>query len=197
MIDQDVISLVESSNMKTGNNYGTGMIIYNPATKSILMAKRVDTDNWCTPGGKVELGESPLQGVLRETTEESGIVVHSCQFYDYTMNTAGNGKNWVSFMFITTDYDVSNLANQESEVGPWGWYQIEDALGMDLFPPTRKSLLRAIDLGIIDMPIDNPSYYPYVEMPASATGVEDSCACAYSYSEPEHVFVNNQGLYWD
>ena len=202
MIDNDLKQLVTTSQMKTGNNWGTGMLIIHPVTGKLLLGKRTDTHNFCSPGGKVEIGESPLQGVLRETKEESNITVNSCEFYDYEMHTAENGKNWISFMFVSTDFDESTIQNQKSEVEPWDWYSVEEALDMNLFPPTRKSIERAISAGVINTTegeheecCDN--CIPFVEMPTTASGVQDSCCCSYSYSQPEEVFTTHQGLYWD
>lgn len=58
-IDNDLMDLVTRSSMKSGNNYGTGMLIIHPETGEILLGIRSDTKNWCSPGGKVELG-NPL-----------------------------------------------------------------------------------------------------------------------------------------
>lgn len=205
LIDNDLKELVTMSSMKSGNNYGTGMIIVHPITRQILLGKRSDTHNWCTPGGKVELGESPLQGVLRETKEESNIQVRSCKFYSFEMHVAENGKNWVSFMFLSDDFDDSNIKAQESEIeGEWAWFPAEEALAMNLFPPTRKSLERAFQMGLIEphnpeeMP-DDPyiNYIPFVECPTSGFAVKDSCCCAYSYQMPEQVFDTPQLLPWD
>ena len=196
-IDNDLKELVTTSSMKQGNNWGTGMLIIHPVTRKILLGKRIDTHNFCSPGGKVEIGESPLQGVLRETKEESNIKVNSCNFYSYEMHTAENGKNWTSFMFITDDFDDSAIKNQESEVEPWDWYTVEEALEMDLFPPTRKSLERAIEEDVIYMAHEPNNYIPFVECPSTASGVQDSCCCAYSYSQPEEVFTTHQLLPWD
>lgn len=196
-IDNDLKELVTTSSMKQGNNWGTGMLIIHPVTHKILLGKRTDTHNFCSPGGKVEIGESPLQGVLRETKEESNIKVNSCNFYSYEMHTAENGKNWTSFMFITDDFDDSAIKNQESEVEPWDWYTVEEALEMDLFPPTRKSLERAIEEDVIYMAHESNNYIPFVECPSTASGVQDSCCCAYSYSQPEEVFTTHQLLPWD
>lgn len=41
----------------------------------VLLVQRADTGNWELPGGKVELGESVLDAVVREVTEESGVAI--------------------------------------------------------------------------------------------------------------------------
>lgn len=197
-IDKDLIDLVCSSKMKTGGNYGTGMLIVDPVTQKLLLARRTDGNKqFASPGGKVEVGESPLQGVIRETLEESNVIVNKCTIYDYEMHTSENGKNWVSFMFITRDFDASNVINQPSEMEEFGWYDIEEVLQMDLFPPTRKSIERALEAGVIGKETIEHNYVPYLDMPTSASCVHDSCHCAYSYNEPEEIFSTHQSLPWD
>ena len=39
----------------------------------VLLSHRRDRDLWNLPGGRVELGESPWAGVLREIKEETGL----------------------------------------------------------------------------------------------------------------------------
>lgn len=41
----------------------------------VLLVHRTDCDWWCQPGGGMELGETPWQGVIRETREETGFEV--------------------------------------------------------------------------------------------------------------------------
>ena len=53
-------------------------------------------------------------------------------------------------MFLSTDFDYSKIKAQESEVEPWGWYTIEEALSMELFEPTKVSLELAIQLGALE-----------------------------------------------
>mgnify|MGYP000892350412 FL=1 len=201
-IDNDLMDLVTRSSMKSGNNYGTGMLIIHPETGEILLGIRSDTKNWCSPGGKVELGESPLQGVLRETLEESGIVVQSCMFYDYEMHTAENGKNWTSFMFASNSFDSTNLLAQQGEIdGEWGWYPLDYALTMNLFPPTRKSIERAIQAGVLEGSLkSNENFIPFVECPTSTIRIKDGCCCAYSSQESQDsssIFDDSYLLPWD
>jgi 8-oxo-dGTP diphosphatase len=49
-------------------------IVRNEAGE-ILLQKRADNGKWCLPGGMVEPGEEPAQAVVRETLEETGLVV--------------------------------------------------------------------------------------------------------------------------
>lgn len=199
VIDKDLYDLVTCSKMKTGNNYGTGCLLVHPVTRKLLLAKRTDTGNFCSPGGKVEVGESPLQGVIRETLEESNVELRNPKLYDYEMHTAPNGKNWTSFMFMCDDFDEYTIKNQESEVGEWNWYSLDEALQMDLFPPTRKSIERAMQAGVLgnEATSTEDNYIKFVECPTSASHVKDSCCCAYSYAEPEQIFTTHQGFYWD
>jgi len=44
-------------------------------TGEILLVRRIDDGNWELPGGRIEVGESAAQAVIREVTEESGIVI--------------------------------------------------------------------------------------------------------------------------
>ena len=147
--DLELYNLLTNSKQASGNNWGTGVILYNSITKKILMAKRTDTKNYCSPGGKVEVGESPVKGIARETHEEANVKLNSIKFLGYRCHTSSNNKNWVSFMFLSTDFDYSKIKHQESEVEPWEWYTIEEALTMELFEPTKISLELALQLGAI------------------------------------------------
>ena len=44
-------------------------------TGQVLLVRRIDDGNWELPGGRVEVGETARQAVIREVAEESGITV--------------------------------------------------------------------------------------------------------------------------
>ena len=44
-------------------------------TGRVLLVHRTDCDWWCQPGGGMESGETPWEGVVRETLEETGYIV--------------------------------------------------------------------------------------------------------------------------
>lgn len=191
MIDKDFLELVENGKMKQGNNWGCGIILVDPHTGKIPLAKRTDNHLYATPGGKIELGETPKQGVLRECKEESNISVNSMIVYDYSAHTAPNGKNWLDFLFLSCDFDASAIKNQESEMEEFQWFTLEEALKLDLFPPSRKGLETAVKLGILDINkdtlideafanVDGNGYWP---------AMNDCCNCTPAFSS----YIDNEG----
>lgn len=57
-------SVVPSANVVVVNDVG-----------EILLIHRTDNDNWAVPGGAMDLGESLPETAIRETAEETGILV--------------------------------------------------------------------------------------------------------------------------
>ena len=50
-------------------------IIFSKNNESVLAIKRCDVPIWVFPGGGIENGESPEQAIIRETFEETGLLV--------------------------------------------------------------------------------------------------------------------------
>ncbi len=44
-------------------------------SNSILLAKHADTKQWVAPGGSIEPNEKPVDAVIREVLEETGLIV--------------------------------------------------------------------------------------------------------------------------
>ena len=45
------------------------------ATGEVLLVRRIDDGNWELPGGRIEVGETAQQAVIREVAEESGVTI--------------------------------------------------------------------------------------------------------------------------
>ena len=41
----------------------------------VLLVRRIDDGNWELPGGRIEVGESAAEAVIREVAEESGLTI--------------------------------------------------------------------------------------------------------------------------
>lgn len=69
---------------------GSAVFAFNK-TGQLLMVKRRDVPVWVIPGGGIEPGETPIQGAIRETKEETGFdikIIREVAEYTYK----GRGK---------------------------------------------------------------------------------------------------------
>jgi mutator protein MutT len=57
---------------------GAFAVITN-AEGHVLLCHRTDLEAWNLPGGRVEVGETPWQAVVREVEEEVGLVVEATE----------------------------------------------------------------------------------------------------------------------
>ena len=60
-------------------------ILYNEE-KGMLLEKRTDTGEWCTPGGAIELGESLEDALKREIKEETNLDFANHKLFDIKAN---------------------------------------------------------------------------------------------------------------
>lgn len=141
--------MITKFTMKTGNNWGTGIVVATDDGK-ILLGLRKDTKDWTTPGGKVDVGETALQGVLRETKEECGLNIKKAgwldrvEFLGVDVKEYGS-KIWVNFLFCLWGLPIDareDIEPQPTEFVTWEWVTLEQALDMELFPPARELLLK-------------------------------------------------------
>ncbi|MHC8515308.1 NUDIX domain-containing protein [Sporosarcina sp. ITBMC105] len=58
---------------------GCGVILVE--NEKILLQHRTDEDNWCIPGGMMELGETFEETAIRETREETGLTVKELNLF--------------------------------------------------------------------------------------------------------------------
>lgn len=73
---QDMRKLIGHETLVT---VGCGIIIEE--SEKILLQHRTDEDNWCIPGGLMEIGESFEQTTKRETLEETGLVINDIELF--------------------------------------------------------------------------------------------------------------------
>jgi 8-oxo-dGTP pyrophosphatase MutT (NUDIX family) len=53
----------------------TAFAVVRDSGGRVLLVRRADTGNWELPGGRVDLGESAVDAVVREVAEEAGLEV--------------------------------------------------------------------------------------------------------------------------
>ncbi len=53
---------------------GVEGVVFDEAGRMLLTQRR-DLPFWCLPGGRVDPGETPMEAVVREVAEETGLAV--------------------------------------------------------------------------------------------------------------------------
>lgn len=98
-------------------------IIYDK-DKGILLEKRSDNGQWCIPGGAMELGEEPEEGLLREVKEETGLDISDPEFFKVKANIHMVYPNtdevyYTDIVYIVTKYSGELLPDSESTDLKW------------------------------------------------------------------------------
>lgn len=106
----------------------------------VMLARRrgshgAGTYAWC--GGGLEFGESLEEAVIREVSQESGLVVTSARLLCVS-NIREYGRHYIDFEFLC-EADGDPVHTEPEKSGPWAWYDL-DALPQPLFKPVEFAL---------------------------------------------------------
>ncbi|MEF2965876.1 NUDIX hydrolase [Paenibacillus sp. M1] len=87
-----------------------GVIILDNQNK-VLLQRRGDDNNWCIPGGGMDLGETVEETAKREVFEETGLIIDDMTLFNvYSGKTQhhiypdGNEFYFVNVVFLTRKY---------------------------------------------------------------------------------------------
>ncbi|MGL5274028.1 8-oxo-dGTP diphosphatase [Myroides marinus] len=94
--------------------------------------KEPNKDTYTPVGGKIEPYETPEEGVLRETFEETGIRVDKVKFCGILTETSPTKYNWLSYVYVA---DIDEVTPPECNEGTLEWIAYEDLLNV----PTPKT----------------------------------------------------------
>jgi 8-oxo-dGTP diphosphatase len=96
---------------------------------------------WSVPGGIVELGETLEETVIRETEEETGLVVDDPVLIDAVTQIALDEDGKVKYHFVIIDYFVrfkSGKLKAASDAAALEWIALEEVESKDLTASFRK-----------------------------------------------------------
>lgn len=121
------------------------IILKNNAILLIKKSRGPYTGKLDLPGGRPEHGETPLQTVVREVLEETGLVLHKADIFDNYATVAqrhfyaeGIQENMhhLGMIYRATDYDDEKLIldmDAEDSLGAQ-WYPLDSLIKNDLSP---------------------------------------------------------------
>jgi ADP-ribose pyrophosphatase YjhB (NUDIX family) len=124
---------------------GAAVLIVDEQNRLLLM-KRSDSGCWGPPGGVVEPGEVVEEAARRETLEETGLRVHSMDFFGvfsgpelYYKYPNGDEVHNVTIVYLSRD--ISGDIRLNGEHSGWHWFALAD-IPDDLSPPIKPVIER-------------------------------------------------------
>lgn len=110
-----------------------GVVIINESDEILLQKrsrfKRTNPSKWGICGGKVDLGETPLDAGIRETLEEIGILLNKDELKYLSMDT--NEKSHFTVYYVRKNVDINECKLQEEELEAVKYFKIEELKDLD------------------------------------------------------------------
>lgn len=110
-----------------------GVVIINDENEILLQKrsryKRANPSKWGICGGKVDLGETPVEAGVRETLEEIGITLNRNDLKFLSMDT--NEKAHFTVYYVRKDIAISECKLQEEELEEVRYFKIEELEELD------------------------------------------------------------------
>lgn len=109
----------------------------------ILLITHTYQKGWCTIGGGVNRGESPLQAAVRELYEEAGVIVQGKpELFGVYHNTKDYRDDYVT-LYVIKDFLIEDV--KSSEIAEKRWFPLSQ-LPEDTTPATRRRIEEYLNL---------------------------------------------------
>lgn len=93
---------------------------------------------WTMPGGKLDFGETPIEGVSREALEETGLKLskNSLKLISVT-NDMVPDAHFITLGFMSEVLEGEPAVMEPDEITEWKWFDI-NSLPTPMYPSSQK-----------------------------------------------------------
>jgi 8-oxo-dGTP diphosphatase len=122
---------------------GVAAVIWNDRGEVLLIrrAKEPRKGQWSLPGGKLEFGETLIDGVQREVREETGLEVEILGLIDVAETIRDTSVGAADDHFVLIDYGarvISGTAEAASDAAEARWFTLEELDTLPLWSEMRR-----------------------------------------------------------
>ncbi|WP_407642735.1 NUDIX hydrolase [Desertihabitans brevis] len=112
----------------------------------VLLGRRADTGEWAVPAGILEPGEQPVDGLLREITEETGVTAEVERLVSVHSDDVVHYPNGDVCRFLSLVFRCRHVAGEprvaDDESLEVGWFAV------DALPPMTPRYRSRIDAAL-------------------------------------------------
>jgi len=159
--------------VKPGIKRSAAMVVLRSG-REFLLLKRNKAPNagyYVPVGGKIDPHERPLKTALRETAEETGIMLQRAQlrYGGVLAESAPNNYNWICFIYLA---DIEKMPPPVCDEGTLEWIHFDDIPNIPT-PPTDMQIYRYL---MEEMPFALDAIYNEdMEMVEMYEGIRGKC----------------------
>jgi 8-oxo-dGTP pyrophosphatase MutT (NUDIX family) len=121
-------------------SYTVGALLVLEHEGSVLVLRQLHREGWTLPGGLLDHGESPAQGVVREAGEELGLVVEIDPERDLPAATLVEPRSQRVDVIFHRVVDERPDVQPRGEAFRVGWRRLDELIREDQDPVTRDVL---------------------------------------------------------
>lgn len=126
-------------------NISAAIIINN--RDEILLVRKNNSMYFMQAGGKIEIGETPIQALIREIHEELGLTLAASKFAylgQFCVAAANEANHNIDTHLFAITIDNTELTAQ-AELAEVGWFTIDQAKKLTLAPLTEHIILPILE----------------------------------------------------